>query len=97
MLSNPTRTPSSGVRVGSAFKQARGAADDGRDRSPLKRHSMADATEETAPMRMGECPFCERSVLVYEEPPRCPLCACPLDEERMRPFSFPVEDAAPDG
>ena len=40
--------------------------------------------------------FCERTVLVYEEPPRCPLCACPMDEDRMHPFSFPVEDPAPD-
>ena len=28
--------------------------------------------------------------------PRCPLCACPMDEDRMHPFSFPVEDPAPD-
>jgi hypothetical protein len=48
------------------------------------------------PMREGACPFCERTVLVYEEPPRCPLCACPMDEDRMHPFSFPVEDPAPD-
>lgn len=58
---------------------------------------MADETDETASMRKGDCPFCERSVLVYEEPPRCPLCACPLDEERMNPFSFPAEDPAADG
>jgi len=54
-------------------------------------------------MREAECPFCERVVLVYEEPPRCPLCACPLDDERTRPYEFPGEggvarpDAAPDG
>jgi hypothetical protein len=42
-------------------------------------------------MREAECPFCERVVLVYEEPPRCPLCACPLDEERMRPRVWPGE------
>ncbi len=38
------------------------------------------------------CPFCERQVLVYEDPPRCPLCACPLGECRMKPFVFPGED-----
>lgn len=43
-------------------------------------------------MREGECPFCERSVLVYEEPPRCPLCACPLGEARMHPFIWPDEE-----
>jgi hypothetical protein len=45
-------------------------------------------------MRMGECPYCERSVLVYEEPPRCPICACPIDEDTMRPFVFPSERPA---
>lgn len=48
------------------------------------------------PFREGDCPFCERTVLVYEVPPRCPLCACPMDEDRMRPFSFPAEDPATD-
>ena len=43
-------------------------------------------------MREAECPFCERAVLVYEEPPRCPLCACPLEEPRMRPFIWPDEE-----
>ena len=41
-------------------------------------------------MREAECPFCERVVLAYEEPPRCPLCACPLDVQRTRPFEFPA-------
>lgn len=45
-------------------------------------------------MREAECPFCERIVLVYEEPPRCPLCACPLDDERTRPFEFPGDQPA---
>jgi predicted amidophosphoribosyltransferase len=53
-------------------------------------------TAESAPMRQGDCPFCERRVLVYEEPPRCPLCACPLDEDAMRPFDFTAEPAAED-
>jgi hypothetical protein len=52
------------------------------------REAMPQATE-GPPMREADCPFCERKVLVYEEPPRCPLCACPLDDQRMRPFSFP--------
>ncbi|HET9724858.1 MAG TPA: hypothetical protein VFR44_13600 [Actinomycetota bacterium] len=38
------------------------------------------------------CPFCERTVLVYEDPARCPLCACPLEETRMRPFVWPDEE-----
>jgi hypothetical protein len=57
-----------------------------------------DMTNQIEPpaMREGECPYCERTVLVYEEPPRCPLCACPLDERNVRPYAFPGE-AAPDG
>jgi hypothetical protein len=47
------------------------------------------------PMQEAECPFCERRVLVYEEPPRCPLCACPLEIDRMQPFTFPGEGQAP--
>ena len=48
-------------------------------------------------MREAECPFCERVVLVYEEPPRCPLCACPLDEadafpERVVAAASPIDD-----
>jgi len=45
----------------------------------------------------ADCPFCERQVLAYEAPPRCPLCACPLEEQRMRPFEMPGErkDQAP--
>jgi hypothetical protein len=49
-------------------------------------------TNEMAPppsMRAGVCPFCERTVLVYEEPARCPLCACPIDEQAMHPYEFP--------
>jgi hypothetical protein len=57
---------------------------------------MAEEMDPPLPMREGACPFCERTVLVYEEPARCPLCACPMDEDRMHPFSFPVEDPAPD-
>jgi hypothetical protein len=61
---------------------------------------MSNSTQDPS-MREAECPFCERIVLVYEEPPRCPLCACPLDDERTRPYEFPGEgvarpDAAPD-
>jgi hypothetical protein len=50
-------------------------------------------TAESAPMRQGDCPFCEQHVLAYEEPPRCPLCACPLAEGVMRPFDFSAEPA----
>jgi hypothetical protein len=41
-----------------------------------------------APMREADCPYCERAVLVYEQPPRCPLCACPIEEQAMRPYTF---------
>jgi hypothetical protein len=47
-------------------------------------------------MREGACPYCERTVLVYEEPPRCPLCACPLDEGTVKPYVFPGERAVAD-
>jgi hypothetical protein len=47
-------------------------------------------------MREGACPYCERTVLVYEEPPRCPLCACPLDEQVMHPYRFPGGSTAAD-
>jgi hypothetical protein len=48
-------------------------------------------------MREAECPFCENAVLVYEDPPRCPLCACPLEEERMHPYAWPDEEPSPSG
>ena len=58
---------------------------------------MANETAEPPQMREGTCPFCERTVLVHEEPPRCPLCDCPLDEQAVHPYSFPQEqEAAPD-
>lgn len=53
---------------------------------------MANATEGAPPMREGECPYCERTVLCYEDPPRCPICACPLDRDRMEPYVVPPED-----
>lgn len=43
------------------------------------------------PMWEAECPYCERRVLVYEEPPRCPLCACPIEGDRITPYAFPGE------
>ena len=49
---------------------------------------------EPVPMKEGECPFCERRVLVYEDPARCPLCDCPLDDDRMRPYAWPGEAAS---
>lgn len=58
------------------------------------RQQMPNDLSEPPPMRMGACPYCERPVLVYEEPPRCPICACPLEETSMRPFVFPTERAA---
>jgi hypothetical protein len=55
---------------------------------------MTNETAEPPEMREGACPYCERTVLVYEEPPRCPLCACPLDEYGVHPFVFPDERVA---
>lgn len=55
---------------------------------------MAEETDVPLPMREGACPFCERTVLVYEEPPRCPICACPLDETTLTPFVFPTAEPA---
>lgn len=49
-----------------------------------------DVSSQPPAMRMGDCPYCERSVLTYEEPPRCPICACPLDVRIMRPFVPPT-------
>ena len=57
--------------------------------------TMPNDLSEPPPMRMGDCPYCERAVLVYEDPPRCPLCACPLDASTMRPFAVPG-DRLPD-
>ena len=48
-------------------------------------------------MREAGCPFCEREVLVYETPRRCPLCACPLEDDRMRPYVWPDEEPSPSG
>jgi predicted amidophosphoribosyltransferase len=63
--------------------------------APPERQPLMKTAEPPA-MRQGECPYCERSVLVYEEPPRCPLCACPLDEDVMRPFDFTADPAGED-
>ena len=57
--------------------------------APPERTSAMNEIVEPPGMRESECPFCERTVLVYEDPPLCPLCACPLDEDRMRPYTFP--------
>jgi hypothetical protein len=78
------------------FKVAEGPADAGWDRSPRARPSMTNETAEPPAMREGACPYCERTVLVYEEPPRCPLCACPLDERGMHPYVFPGDKAPVD-
>jgi hypothetical protein len=51
----------------------------------------------TPEMRAAECPYCEREVLVGEDPPRCPLCACPLDQDRMRRYVWPDEEPSPPG
>jgi len=50
---------------------------------------MTNETTEPPAMRGAACPYCERTVLVYEEPPRCPICACPLDAASTHPFEFP--------
>ena len=56
---------------------------------------MEGRVEDAAPMWSSQCPFCEREVLVYEEPPRCPLCGCPLDEERMHLYVWPQQKRTP--
>jgi len=67
------------------------------DRSPRSAPTpMTNEIAEPPAMREGACPYCERTVLVYEEPPRCPLCACPLDERVMHPYRFPGEPAPSD-
>ncbi len=58
---------------------------------------MPQHIDDPSAMREAECPFCERTVLVCEEPPRCPLCDCPLDEDRMRPYAWPGEERSPSG
>ena len=60
---------------------------------------MPSHIDEPPALREGRCPFCEHRVLVYEDPARCPLCACPLDETRMRPYSFPgsTDEPSPEG
>ncbi len=58
---------------------------------------MPNDTAGPPAMREAECPFCERRVLVYEDPPRCPLCACPLDEDRIEPYPWPGEERSPFG
>ena len=60
---------------------------------PGRNHQMPNLSPEPPAMRMGNCPYCERAVLVYEDPPRCPICACPLDDRQMRPFVFPADHA----
>lgn len=66
------------------------SADNTRDRSPRSADSeMPNTVEGGPPMQEGDCPFCERTVLVYEDPPCCPLCACPMDEDRLRPYVVP--------
>ena len=47
------------------------------------------------PLMEADCPYCEQHVLVYEDPPRCPLCACPIEEDRMSPFVMPGEATGP--
>ena len=63
---------------------------------PRATQPMTNENAQPSAMREGACPYCERTVLVYEEPPRCPLCACPLDEQVMHPYVFPGDKAPVD-
>ena len=79
-----------------SVKEVARPADNSREAAPPRAEPQMPSEIAGAPaMRESECPFCERVVLVYEDPPRCPLCACPLDEERMRPFAWPDEEPSP--
>jgi hypothetical protein len=53
---------------------------------------MPAETDGTSRMREAECPFCERVVLVYQDPPRCPLCDCPIEEDRIRDHVWPERE-----
>ena len=64
-----------------------------RGTAPPEWVTMTNDTTEPPAMREGDCPYCERTVLSYEEPPRCPMCACPLDTWSLRPFTFPPDRA----
>jgi DNA-directed RNA polymerase subunit RPC12/RpoP len=55
---------------------------DNRSEPPHPTRTMPDGTHER-PLREATCPYCERRILVHEEPPHCPLCACPLEEARV--------------
>jgi len=55
------------------------------------------SADDTPPLQEATCPYCERRVLVYEDPPRCPLCACPLDVDRMQPYAWPDEEPSSSG
>jgi len=57
---------------------------------------MPSEIAEPPDLRTGDCPFCERTVVVHEEPPRCPLCACPIDDSRMRPFPADPDEGTDD-
>lgn len=56
---------------------------------------MNEQLEGPPEMRRADCPFCEHQVLVYEEPPRCPLCACPLEDDRIEPYAWPDGEPSP--
>src|SRR5512141_1072781 len=64
--------PSRSAKVGcsaSEFKADAVPSDALGDRSPRVGATMPNDLTEPPPMRMGDCPYCERAVLVYEEPP----------------------------
>ncbi|HEY7516527.1 MAG TPA: hypothetical protein VIC87_18700 [Vicinamibacteria bacterium] len=50
---------------------------------------MPNEVSESPFTQRAECPYCEHRVLVYEEPPRCPLCACPFETRRVDPGAWP--------
>ncbi len=59
--------------------------------APPERMPMPNEIAQPPAMREADCPYCERTVLVCEEPPRCPLCACPLDQGTVKPYVFPTD------
>ena len=79
-----------------ALLRCRGGAARIENRSPRNPvHVNGAPVEGPTPLRNGDRVTAGGVVLVYEDPPRCPLCACPIDRERTRPYPWPDEEPSP--